>query len=205
MMRLLERVAMVARRRRLAETTIDCYSVWIRRFLAFHREAQGWRHPKELRAAEVEAFLNHLATRRRVSASTQNQALNAIAFLYRQVLGDELGEDHLGRFHAERARGPVRVPTVLSTSEVGRLIHALPERSLARSMVSLMYGTGMRIQECCTLRLRDLDFERGQIIVRAGKGDKDRLVMLPANCVGELAAQSRIVRQRHAEDVSRDG
>ena len=202
-MRLLERVAVVAARRRLAGTTLTCYAAWIRRFLVFHRTTEGWRHPSELRAAEVEAYLNHLAVRRRVSASTQNQALNAIVFLYRKVLGDELGEDHLGRFAAERARRPVRLPTVLSAGEVRRLIDALPEASMARLMVRLMYGTGMRLRECCTLRIRDVDFDRGQIVIRGGKGDKDRLVMLPGDCVGDLAMRCRCVRQVHAGELER--
>ena len=105
-------------RRRLAQATLDCYVGWIRRFLAFHRTPQGWRHPRELRAAEVAAYLDYLARRRPVSASTQNHPFNATVFLYHQVLGDEIGEDHLGRFAALRAKRPVRVPTVLSISEV---------------------------------------------------------------------------------------
>jgi integron integrase len=204
-MKLLNRVVEVATRRRLARNTIDCYRDWIVKFLRFSREGGRWRAPAELGAAEVERFLTHLAVKRRVSASTQNQALNAIVFLYKQVLADELGSDRLGKFQAERARRPARVPTVLSVGEVRRLIDALPPRSMARAMVSLMYGTGLRVSECCTLRIRDVDFDRRQIIVRGGKGDKDRVVMLPTALTEELAGQVRQVRHRHAADVRRGG
>ena len=204
-MRLLERVAAVGARRRLARATIACYGDWIVRFLRFSREAGRWRTPAELGAADVERFLTHLAVRRRVRASTQNQALNAIVFLYKQVLADELGADHLGRFEAERVRRPARVPTVLSVNEVRRLIDAMEPASLARRMVELLYGTGLRVGECCTLRVRDVDFDRAQIIVRGGKGDKDRIVMLPAALVEPLAEQVRRVRHRHVLDLRRGG
>jgi integron integrase len=153
----------------------------------------------------VEAFLNDLACRRRVAASTQNQALCAIVFLYRQVLADELGENHLGRFAAERARRPARVPTVLSANQVAQLLDAMTPGSMHRTMTQLLYGGGLRLMECCTLRLRDVDFDRRQIVVRGGKSDKDRVVMLPARCIGELAEQSRQVRRLHETDVRRGG
>jgi integron integrase len=204
-MKLLQRVADVGARRRLARGTVACYSDWIVKFLRFSRDGARWRRPEELAAAEVERFLTHLAVRRRVSASTQNQALNAIVFLYKHVLGDELGADHLGRFEAERARRPARVPTVLSVNEVRRLIDAMEPASLARRMVELLYGTGLRVGECCTLRVRDVDFDRHQIVVRGGKGDKDRIVMLPAALVEPLAEQVRRVRHRHTLDLRRGG
>jgi integrase len=125
-------------------------------------------------------------------------------FLYKQVLAEELAPDHLGRFEAERARRPVRVPTVLSVAEVQRILDAMPERSMCRMMVELLYGAGLRLTECCTLRVRDVDFDRAQIIVRGGKGDKDRVVMLPARCVKALAEQVRRVRHQHERD-ERDG
>jgi site-specific recombinase XerD len=106
---------------------------------------------------------------RKLSASSQNQATNAIVFLYKQVLADELPEDHLGRFVAERSRRPARVPTVLSQGEVQAVIEAMPPGT-RRLMVRTLYGTGLRVMELCTLRLRDLDFDREQIIVRGGKG-----------------------------------
>jgi integron integrase len=205
MMKLLERLATVGKRRRLSPLTIGCYQRWVREFLTFHRQNEQWRHPAELGGAEVEAFLNHLAQERRVSASTQNQALNGIVFLYSRVLVGELGEDHLGRFAAERAKRPGRVPTVLSAGEVTRVIAALERGSVHQLMVELLYGTGMRVMECCTLRLRDLDFDREQIVVRGGKGDQDRVVMLPRSLVGRLADQTRRVRSRHERDVRKGG
>lgn len=204
-MRVLERVVDVGMRRRLASATIDCYRHWIRQFLLFSRRDGKWRRPQELFAVDVEAFLTHLARRRRLSASSQNQALNAIVFLYKQVLGDELPTDHLGRFAAERSRRPARIPTVLSPSEAARVIEALRPGSVSRLMAQLLYGTGLRVTECCTLRVRDLDFERSQIIVRGGKGDKDRIVMLPGALVGPLAEQVRRVRALHERDLARGG
>lgn len=204
-MRVLERLVDVGRRRHLSPRTIECYRSWVAQFLRFHRRAAEWRHPRDLRAAEVGAFLTHLARDRRCSASTQNQATNAIVFLYKQVLADELPGDHLGRFEAERARRPARVPTVLSADEVARLIDAVRGPAVHRLMIELLYGTGLRLLECCTLRVRDLDFDRRQLVVRAGKGDKDRLVMLPAALVARLADQVRAVRHRHQRDLARGG
>jgi integron integrase len=156
-------------------------------------------------ASDVEAFLTHLARDRRLSASSQNQATCAIVFLYRHVLAAELPQDHLGRFASERSRRPVRIPTVLSRDEARRVIEALPPRSLHRLMVDLLYGAGLCLMECCTLRIRDLDFERGQIVVRAGKGDKDRLVMMPQTLRPALLEQARGVRLRHGRDLRVDG
>ena len=204
-MKLLDRVRDVALRRHLAASTIDCYLMWIREFLHFSRRQGRWRTPAELRAAEVEAFLTHLARDRRLSASSQNQATCAIVFLYRQVLADELGEDHLGRFAAERAQRPVTVPTVLSADEAAGVIDAVKPGTIYRVMVELLYGTGMRRMECCTLRLRDLDFDRGQIVVRGGKGNKDRVVMMPRASRPSLVHQCRRVRTLHERDVSRGG
>jgi integron integrase len=205
-MKLLQRLADVCTRMHMAAATTECYSRWVREFLAFHRSGAGeWVHPRMLAAPEVEAFLTHLARDRRLSASSQNQAVNAIVFLYKQVLGDELPEDHLGKFVAERSRRPVRVPTVLSTAEVQRLIDVVKEGSMHRLMIQLLYGTGMRVNECCTLRLRDLDFDRDQIIVRSGKGDKDRIVMLPGSLRAALAEQCRKVRHRHERDLRKGG
>ena len=124
-MSLLQRVEDVALARHLARATIDCYLSWIADFLRFCRTGTTWRHPRELRAIVVEAYLTHLARDRRVSASTQNQAMCAIVFLYKQVLIDDLGSDHLGKFEAQRARRPARAPTVLSGSEVDRLMSVI--------------------------------------------------------------------------------
>lgn len=202
-MKLLQQARDVGLRRRLAGSTIACYQSWIVDFLRFSKVEGRWRTPAELFAADVERYLTHLARDRRVSASTQNQALCAIIFLYKHVLGDQLGEDHLGRFEAERARRPARVPTVLSVGEVQRILDVMPPNSMRLLMVQLLYGTGLRLMECCTLRVRDVDFDRAQIIVRGGKGDKDRVVMLPARCIAPLAEQTRRVRKQHEIDVRR--
>jgi integron integrase len=204
-MKLLQRMRDVGLRRRLSDSTIDCYQSWVRQFLYFCRDGDEWRRPHELGAREVESFLTHLAARKRVSASTQNQALCAIVFLYKHVLAGEVPEEHLGRFEAERARRPSRVPTVLSTDEVARILHAIDPGSMRRLMVELLYGAGLRLMECCTLRIRDIDFDRRQIIVRGGKGDRDRIVMLPTHCIGALAAQARRVHEIHRRDSARRG
>jgi len=205
----------VGRCRRLAGATREVYLYWVREFLTFWREQAGaWREPESLRGPEVEAFLTHLLVARELSASSQNQALCAIVFMYRHVIFDEAHDpdpqrprwrEHLGRFSAERSKRPVRLPTVLSTREVISLIGVMRETSMHRLMVELIYGTGMRVMECCGLRVRDVDFDRGQIIVRAGKGDKDRIVMLPARLIQRLADRVRRVRQQHTADVARGG
>jgi integron integrase len=195
----------VAKRKHLSGRTFDAYARWIKQFLIFCKDGTTWRYPTELGTAEVEAFLTHLARDRRLSASSQNQAVNAIVFLYKHVLAGKVPEDHLGRFAAERSTRSVRIPTVLSREEVVRLIAALPAGSTARTLVELLYGTGLRVMEGCTLRVRDIDFDQGQIIVRGGKGDRDRVVMLPKKLIKPLAERIRQVRSRHAQDLKRGG
>ncbi len=204
-MRLLERMAAVGARCRLSPKTVAVYRAWVRQFLTYCRDGERWRGPEELRGAEVSAFLTHLAHERRLSASAQNQAFHAILFLYDQVLIEELGKEHLGRISAARAQRPVKVPTVLSVGEARRLIDAMEVHSMHRLMVELMYGTGMRLMECCTLRIRDIDFERAQIIIREGKGQKDRLVMLPGASEPQLREQIDRVLNRHARDLKQGG
>ncbi|MGH7179329.1 MAG: integron integrase [Tepidisphaeraceae bacterium] len=205
-MKILQQLVVVARRLRLADNTIDAYSSWIRGYLAFCAARHGqWKHPVDLRTQDVEAFLNDLVMRRRLSASSQNQALNALVFLYRHVLQDAIPQDHLGRFELQRSRRVSRVPTVLSVDEVRRLIQAIPPERIYRLMVELLYGTGMRVSEVCTLRVRDIDLGRAQIIVRGGKGDKDRVVMLPASLQDSLRGQLDAVERRWQHDVERGG
>jgi len=205
--KLLDRVALVAKRLHYSANTITCYQRWIAEFLSFCRDNGRWRQPAELGASHVQAFLTHLAVHRKVAASTQNQATNAIVFLYRRVLVDELPADHLGKFVAERSKRPVRIPTVLSTDEVSRIIAAMESTGEAGRprtlMVQLLYGTGMRLMEVHQLRLRDLDFDRGQILIRQGKGDKDRLVMMPQRLRAPLLEQARRVRALHQRDLAR--
>jgi integron integrase len=202
-MKLLEKLAVVAKQRGMAESTIECYSLWIRQFLKFSAVAHGgWKHPSELGTADVEAFLNDLVVSRRLAGSTQNQALNALVFLYKRVL-DAIPQDHLGKFLLQRSKRPKKVPTVLSVSEVQRVIQEVPADHMSRLMVELMYGTGMRVSEVCTLRVRDIDLDRAQIIVRAAKGDKDRIVMLPVVLREKLVQRIEEVEKRWRADVER--
>ena len=149
---------------------------WIERYVRFCRidgtgaaSSAGWRHPRDCGELEIKAFLSHLASDRRVAASTQNQALNAVVFLYRDVLGIDLGD--FGDF--ARAKRPSRLPAVLTREECDRLFAemAVPMKWVAQ----LLYGSGMRLMECLRLRVKDVDFGRGLITVRSGKGDKDLL------------------------------
>jgi integron integrase len=204
-MKLLDRLAQVARRRRLADTTIDAYSSWVRSYLAHCADRHGsWVPPEHLHTVDVEAFLNHLVLEKRLSASSQNQALNALVFLYRHVLEHAIPQDHLGKFVLLRSRRKTRVPTVLSVSEVTLVLQAIAAPKY-RLMAKLLYGTGLRIAECCTLRVRDIDLGRGQIIVREGKGDKDRIVMLPETLFAEMAEHLADVERKWRLDVSRGG
>src|SRR5262245_25990755 len=150
---------------------------------------------------EIEAFLTHLAVEGRVSASTQNQALGALLFLYRDVLGTEVGD-----LDAVRANRPKRVPLVLSLDEVRALLGALdglPTTEPYGLMGRLMYGAGLRLMECCRLRVKDIDLERGQLTVRQGKGDKDRFVMLPRATADGLRARLKWRRELHEQDLAR--
>ncbi len=172
--------------------TEEAYLHWIRRFIRFHR----LRHPLELGVPEVEAFLSHLAVEGRVAASTQNQAFSAIMFLYKRVL-----ERELAPVNAVRAKRPARLPVVLSIDEVRRLLAAVPEGTY-RLMAELVYGTGMRLLEVCRLRVKDLDFDRRQIVVREGKGDQDRAVPLPLRLEARLREQVARVAELHARDLA---
>jgi integrase len=193
--RLLDRMRQVLRVRHYAPATEDAYVQWAERFIRFH----GLRHPRDLGAAEVERFLTHLATDRTVAASTQNQALNALVFLYKQVL-----EIDLGRFAAVRARRGARLPVVLDAAEVGRVLDRVQGAGgVFRIMSGLMYGSGLRVRECCRLRVRDIDLARDLIVVRAAKGDKDRVVMLPRAVRPGLERHLDERRAGHARDVAR--
>ena len=158
--------------------TEKAYLNWIRRYILFH----GRRHPREMGVAEVEAFLTDLAVGQNVSASTQNQALAALLFLYKFL------QQPLPNIQAIRARRAQRLPTVPSPDEVRRIIPRISDSTL-KLVVQLLYGTGMRLIEACRLRIKDLDFDRNQIIVREAKGDKDRVVPLPATLAGTLRQQ----------------
>jgi integron integrase len=190
--RLLDRVRQLARRRRLAPRTAEAYVGWIRRFVRHH----GLRHPSELGAEAISAFLTHLAVERRVAAATQNQALAALLFLYRDVLGIDLG----ALPDATRARRPRRLPTVLSRQEARRLLDHMS--GIDRIVATLLYGAGLRLLEALRLRVKDLDFDRGEVVVRAGKGDRDRRSMLPGAALVPLREHLERVRRFHQRDLS---
>jgi integron integrase len=189
--RLLDQVREALRTRHYSRRTEKAYVGWIRRFVIFH----GKRHPREMGEAEVTRFLSHLAVERKVSASTQNQALAALLFLYRVVLGIEL--KWLGEM--VRAKRPQRLPVVLTRREVRELLERL--RGTTWLMASLLYGSGLRLLECARLRVKDVDFERGEILVRDGKGRKDRVTMLPASVKGPLRVHLAEVRRLHEADL----
>jgi integron integrase len=190
--RLLDRVRAAIRVRHYSTRTEEAYVHWIRRFILHH----GKRHPSLLREPEIGAFIGSLATDSRVAASAQNQALSALLFLYREVLGIELSA--LPKI--PRASTPVRVPVVLTPGEVRQVMAQLS--GVARLVAGLLYGAGLRLQECLEIRVKDLDFERGELTVRRGKGQKDRRVMLPRSIQSELRAHLEQVRRQHESDVA---
>lgn len=189
--RLLDEVRGRIRRLGMSLRTEEAYVGWIRRFIV----ANGKRHPRELGAREVEAFLTHLATHGKVAASTQNQALSALLFLYREVLQQNLPWLE----NIRRAKRPQRLPVVLARDEVARLLSEMS--GVTWLMASLLYGSGMRLMECVRLRVKDVDFARREITVRQGKGGKDRRTMLPAMSVDALQGQLAEARRVHERDL----
>ncbi|MDO8932599.1 MAG: integron integrase [Rhodocyclaceae bacterium] len=190
--KLLDRVRDRIRRKGYSLRTEKSYSHWIKRFIVFH----GKRHPRDLGAPEVEAFLTSLAVERDVAAATQNLALSAILFLYREVLEIELP----WLDNVERAKKPARLPTVLSQAEVGAVLGLL--EGTPALMLRLLYGTGMRLMECVRLRVKDVDFAARQITVRDGKGGKDRVTILPDALAGILRAHLAVTKAQHASDLA---
>jgi integron integrase len=175
--------------------TEQAYVAWTRRFIVFHRK----RHPEEMGEVEINAFLSSLAVAGKVSASTQNQALSALLFLYRDVLEKPFPEMPT----LVRARRPARLPVVLTRDEVRRVLAQLVGD--ARLVATLLYGSGLRLLEALRLRVKDLDLARNEILVRDGKGQKDRVTMLPAALKRDLAAHLKAVRARHDREVARGG
>lgn len=182
------------RRRNYSIRTEQTYADWLRRFVAFHRGCDA----REMGGEEVAAFLSHLALDRNVSASTQNQALCALVFAYKNVLGTELGE----LTGLAPARRPRRLPVVMTRAEVGQFLGAVADGQFAL-MAGLMYGTGMRLMECVRLRILDVDFGYLQILVRDGKGGKDRVVPLPNRYRDELQAHIESIARLHEADLVR--
>ena len=189
--RLLDRVREAIRIRHYSRRTEQAYVGWIRRFIGFHQK----RHPRELGEPHVTAFLSRLATDG-VSASTQNQALSAILFLYDVVLGERLPWMN----DIVRAQRPERLPVVLSRQEVAALLSRL--RGPVWLMGSLMYGAGLRLLECAELRVKDLNFDRGELTIRDGKGGKDRVTMLPVALNGPLRDHLTRVKVQHDADLA---
>jgi integron integrase len=178
--------------RHYSPKTVEAYVGWVRRFVVFHRS----RHPQSLGAHDVEGFLTHLAVREAVSASTQNQALAALLFLYKDVLGHEFGDICV----PVRAKRPARLPVVMTREEVHAVLDGLT--GVWRLMASLLYGAGLRLSECVCLRVRDIDFGSRQILVRRGKGQKDRATLLPHGVTGPLMDHLQKVRSRHERDLA---
>jgi integron integrase len=191
--KLLDQVRDIIRRKHFSLRTERIYCDWIRRFILYHRK----RHPQEMGETEITEFLTHLARDGLVAASTQNQALSSILFLYREVLNQHIG--WLDR--VERAKRPARLPAVLTRDEARRVFLNLHGRH--RLMAGLLYGSGLRLMECVRLRVKDVDFGYLRITVREGKGGKDRVTMLPVNLAKALERELGKVRAQHEEDVER--
>lgn len=191
--KLLVRLRRLCRVRHYSRRTEDTYVGWVKRFVAFH----GRQHPRDLAEAEIAAFLSWLAIDAQMSAGTQNQALAALLFLYRHVLGVPIA---MGR-DVVRAKRRRQIPVVMTAEEVWRVLQQLD--GTCRLAALLMYGSGLRLMECLTLRVKDIDFSAREILVRAGKGNKDRRTILPSSVMDELAAHLRRVRKRFERDLER--
>ncbi|MEY2485444.1 MAG: hypothetical protein QOH39_1092 [Verrucomicrobiota bacterium] len=190
--KLLDQVRDAIRLRHYSIRTEQAYTDWIRRFILFHKK----RHPSEMAESEVTAFLTHLARVGNVAASTQNQALSALLFLYKEVLKQEIG--WLDR--VERAKKPAKLPVVLSSEEVHRIFAHLSGKE--KLMAQLLYGSGLRLMECVRLRIKDVDFARAHITVRDTKGGKDRITMLPINLAEPLRKHIAGIELQHQRDLS---
>jgi integron integrase len=191
--RLLQQVRFALRRKHYSYRTERAYLEWIRRFILFHHK----RHPSHLGRAEVESFLTDLAVTQNVASSTQNQALNALAFLYKVVLDQPLDFP----LEAVRARRPKRLPTVLSKDEVFAVLGCM--NGTLQLIAQLLYGSGLRVGEAVRLRVKDVDFSQSQIVVRDTKGNRDRLTMLPVILVPSLRSQLVRVKRIHEMDLDR--
>ena len=190
---LLEQVRQAIRTLHYSDRTEKAYVHWIKRFIFFHNK----RHPVDMAETEIAQFLSSLATEGRVSASTQNQAFNALLFLYSEVLSKKIGLIN----GVVRAKRPQRLPVVFTKEEVKKVIDHM--NGLPRLMAILLYGAGLRLMECCRLRVKDIDFSRNEIVVRAGKGDKDRHTMLPSTVRDSLARHIGDVKTQHQEDLTK--
>mgnify|MGYP001025394385 CR=1 FL=1 len=190
--KLLDRARYSLRQRNYSPRTENTYVNWMKRYILFHKK----RHPKEMGENEIEEFLTHLAVVKKVAPSTQNQALSAIIYLYEKVLGVELDE-----IQAMRPKRRKHIPTVLSFDEVLQVLDLLS--GVDRLAARLLYGSGLRVSECLRLRVQDIDFEMHQIIVRNGKGYKDRVTILPESLEEPIREQLRCVQHIHKKDLDR--
>lgn len=189
--KLLDQLRDVIRLRHYSIRTETAYTQWVKRFILFHHK----RHPREMGRLEVEAFLTDLAVHKKVAAATQNQALNAIVFFYREVMRREVGLLE----NVVRAKRPQRIPVVFSKGEVEQVLGQL--EGLKRLMAGLLYGAGLRLMECIRLRVKDIEFGGYQITIRDGKGHKDRVTMLPATIIAPLQRQLKRVKSLHEIDL----
>ena len=190
--RLLDQARDTLRAHRYSLRTEESYLQWIKRYILFH----GKRHPSDLDEQHIAAFLTHLAVEKHVAASTQNQALSAILFLYKKVLMIEPAWVN----DVVRAKKPVRLPVVLSRTSLDKLLNQMD--GTYQLLSRLLYGTGMRLMEAVRLRVKDIDFDYRQIIVRAGKGNKDRVTMLPETLVEDI--NNQLIHSRNLFDIDRD-
>jgi integron integrase len=191
--KLLDQVRDLIRLKHYSIRTEQSYIPWIKRYIYFHKK----RHPKDMGVPEIEAFLSHLAVNLRVASSTQNQAFNALLFLYRNVLGIELNEE----IQAIRAKKPKKLPTVMTESETLKVLNAMT--GVPKLMCMLLYGSGLRSMECVRLRVKDIGFEENQLLVRDGKGSKDRITVLPPNVKELLAEHLNWVKCIHQNDLKK--
>ncbi len=190
--KLMDRLREALLSRHYSRRTEETYFHWVKRFIFFHKV----RHPAEMAEPEINTFLTHLAVKEKVSASTQNQALSALLFLYRHVIGREVGD--LG--HVIRARKPTHLPVVMTRDEVKAVLANLTGDKWL--MASLLYGAGLRLMECLDLRVQDIDFAHNEILVRDGKGAKDRITMLPELLKKPLQDHLRKVKAVHEKDLA---
>ena len=193
--KLLDQVRDAIRVRHMAKSTETAYTYWIKDFLNYFKGQRGdWVHPLGLSDQDVTQYLTYLATKRKVAASTQNQALSSLVFFYQNILERKI------TFDAVRARQPIHIPVVLSVDEIRCLLGQMPQGPL-KMMAGIMYGSGLRLMECCRLRVKDVDIPRKQLNVRDGKGQKDRMVPLPQKLLTPLTRQIESVSRQHQSDI----
>lgn len=192
--RLFDEIRTVARMRHLSLRTEQAYLQWIRRYILFHKK----KHPREMGESEIRAFISHLAVERSITASTQTVALSALLFLYRDVLKKDLPYVS----NIERAQKPKRLPVVFTRDEVKLILSKLEGTHWL--IAGLLYGSGLRLMECLRLRVKDLDFTYGQLTIRDGKGEKDRVTMLPGRSLQPLKRHLQKVKVLHEEDLAAD-